>query len=249
MEEWKDVGIIEGIDFTGLYQVSNYGQVRSLDRYDNLGKFVKGIILKHIMNMKGYLNVVLYKDGEKKPIRINRLVAMAFNLPIPEHLRHLPIERLEADHIDTDKTNNCVWNLRWTDSKGNKENPLTRQHMSKAHKGKHLTEEHKRKIGEARKGKHHTEETKRKMSEALKGMKHTEESKRKMSEARKGVPNIKLSKPLLQLDKVTGEVIKQWPSAREVQRQLGYSNQNISACCNGKLNQAYGFKWQYKEKV
>ena len=36
MEEeiWRDVGIIKGVDYTGLYQVSNYGQVRSLDRLD-----------------------------------------------------------------------------------------------------------------------------------------------------------------------------------------------------------------------
>ena len=66
-----------------------------------------------------------------------------------------------------------------------------------------------------------------------------------MSDALKGVPNVKLSKTVLQLDKTTGEVIREWPSTMEVQRQLGYTQQNISRCCLGKRNQAYGFKWSY----
>ena len=44
MEEiWKNIGIIKGIDYTVLYQVSNYGQVRSLDRYvfDKIGKKIR----------------------------------------------------------------------------------------------------------------------------------------------------------------------------------------------------------------
>ena len=64
-------------------------------------------------------------------------------------------------------------------------------------KGKHHSEEHKRKISEARKGKPLSEEHKRKLSEARKGKPfearkgkyHSEETKRKMSEARKGKPS------------------------------------------------------------
>ena len=95
-----------------------------------------------------------------------------------------------------------------------------------APKGMKLSEEAKRKISEANKGKHHTEETKRKIGETL--------------------TNGKKSKPVLQINKDTGEVIREWPSVIEVQRQLGYSQGSISNCCNGKLNQAYGFKWRYK---
>ena len=80
---------------------------------------------------------------------------------------------------------------------------------------------------------------------ALKGVPKSEEHKRKMSYAH---TNGKKSKSVLQLDKVTGEVIREWPSTKEVQRQLGYAHTSISQCCNGKLNQAYGFKWRYKEK-
>ena len=189
-EEWRNIGIIDGIDFTGLYQVSNYGLVKSLN-YLRTGREQ---VLKYGMDGNGYLQVCLSKNGKRKWSRINRLVAIAFDLPIPEELKHLPLECLEADHIDTDKTNNCLWNLRWTDSKGNKENPLTRQHMSEAHKG---------------------------------------------------VFNTKKSKPVLQINKDTDEVIMEWPSLAEVYRQLGYSQANICNCCNGKLNTAYRFKWKY----
>ena len=60
----------------------------------------------------------------------------------------------------------------------------------------------------------------------------------------------KLSKPVLQINKDTNEIIKEFPSTNEVQRQLGYNKGNISQCCNGKpkYNTAYGFKWQYKKE-
>ena len=53
-------------------------------------------------------------------------------------------------------------------------------------KGRKLSEEHKKKIGEAHNGKHHSEETKKKMSEKAKGRLHTEETKNKISKAKIG---------------------------------------------------------------
>lgn len=53
------------------------------------------------------------------------------------------------------------------------------------------------------------------------------------------------SKLVLQIDKKTNEVIAEFPSTMEVQRQLGYSNSGISQCCLGKRKQSYGYKWQY----
>ena len=60
------------------------------------------------------------------------------------------------------------------------------EHASLHQKGKHRSEETKKKMSEANKGKHHTEETKKKMSEAMKGKKHSAESKKRMSESHKG---------------------------------------------------------------
>ena len=128
-----------------------------------------------------------------------------------------------------------------------------------ANKGKHHTEDTKRKMSEAHKGVLKSEETKRKLSEAHKGVLKSEEHKRKLSEAKKGkhpteetihkisesMTNGKNSKRVLQLDKTTGEVIREWPSLAEVERQVGYLQANISACCLGKRNTCGGFKWSY----
>ena len=56
----------------------------------------------------------------------------------------------------------------------------------------------------------------------------------------------KLSNPVLQYTK-SGEFVREWKSTRDVQRNLGYSNGNISSCCNGKLKSAYSFIWKYKD--
>lgn len=52
------------------------------------------------------------------------------------------------------------------------------------------------------------------------------------------------NKTVLQL-RMDGSLVRIWPSAMEIQRQLGYSHENISSCCNGKLRTAYGFRWSY----
>ena len=95
-EIWRD---IKG--YEGKYMVSNLGRVKSLN-YSNTGK--EGI-LNARDNGKGYLRVILWKDGKDKKYRINRLVAQAF-IPNPDNLP-------EVNHKDEDKTNNRVDNLEW----------------------------------------------------------------------------------------------------------------------------------------
>lgn len=104
-------------------------------------------------------------------------------------------------------------------------------------------------------GKHHSDETKKKISEAHKGEKnpfygksHSEKTRRKMSEAKKGKTGEKhnRSKPIVQIDQQTGQVIRRWPCGREVQRQLGIAFGSISKCCLGKLKSAGGFIWRYE---
>lgn len=50
---------------------------------------------------------------------------------------------------------------------------------------------------------------------------------------------------------LNGGFIKQWVSAGEIERELGYSRENISKCCKGKVKTAYGFQWSfdYTEKL
>ena len=52
------------------------------------------------------------------------------------------------------------------------------------------------------------------------------------------------SKPVLQFD-LDGNFIAEYPSTREVERQLGFYHTFISSNCNGKNKSAYGFKWKY----
>ena len=56
----------------------------------------------------------------------------------------------------------------------------------------------------------------------------------------------KLSKPLLQYTK-SGEVVREWKSTHDVERNLGYLHNNISNCCNGKCKSSNGFIWKYKD--
>lgn len=115
-EEWKD---IEG--YEGLYQISNYGRVKSLEREckNRWGQMrvVEEKILKGSPNSDGYLCVSLCKNGTKKSYRVNRLVAIAF-IPNPNDLE-------EVDHIDGNKEKNIFTNLRWVSRLENMQNENT----------------------------------------------------------------------------------------------------------------------------
>lgn len=99
-EIWKD---IKG--YEGLYQVSNFGRVKSL-KYSTEGKILKG---RH--TGKGYLSVALFRNSVRKSTCIHRLVAQAF-IPNPEN-------KPEVNHIDENKLNNNVSNLEWVTPKEN----------------------------------------------------------------------------------------------------------------------------------
>ena len=59
--------------------------------------------------------------------------------------------------------------------------------------------------------------------------------------------NYSLAKPVLQFD-LNGNFIKEWPSAKKVEEELGIHQQNISSCCLGRygLKTTGGFIWKYK---
>lgn len=108
-EEWKDIK-----DFEGLYQISNYGRVKSLERFNLKGIKVKERILSVGINGDNRHLVVLNKNKRKYTKKVHRLVAQAF---IP-NLDNKP----EVNHINPvtkDLCDNRVTNLEWATSKEN----------------------------------------------------------------------------------------------------------------------------------
>lgn len=95
-EIWKPV---EGYE---TYYVSNLGKVKT----------PRGKLLKEHLNYKGYPMMTLSKNNKRKMISLHRLVAKAF-IPNPNQLPCI-------NHIDENKTNNCVNNLEWCNYAYNK---------------------------------------------------------------------------------------------------------------------------------
>lgn len=187
MEEiWKD---IQG--YEDLYQISNYGKVRSLPRNTTKGK-----ILKPGKMTNGYLQVVLYKDGKRFQKKVHRLVAEAF-LPNPNNLPQI-------NHKDENKEKNVIYlnddgsvneeasDLEWVTAKENINYGTGIERRAKAN------------------------------------------------------TNGKCSKKVFQLN-LDGTLLKEWSSTREIQRELGFRQNNISQCCLGKIKTSNGFIWKYKK--
>lgn len=105
MEIWKDVA-----GYEGFYQVSNLGNVKSLDRIvwnkaNKSNSKIRGFLLKKDNMDKHYFQVGLCKDGKSKHKLVHRLVAIAF-LDKKEGLDII-------NHKDENKLNNIVENLEW----------------------------------------------------------------------------------------------------------------------------------------
>ncbi len=102
-EEWRDIK-----DFEGLYRISNYGRVKSLERYrKSYSKpvYVPEKIRRNGYDKNGYQILPLNKNSKKYVRKIHRLVAEAF-IPNPEN-------KPCVDHINCQVDDNRVENLRW----------------------------------------------------------------------------------------------------------------------------------------
>lgn len=220
-EIWKD---IEG--YEGLYQVSNLGRVKSLDRIvvtkTNISRLMKGKVITIVPDPNNYMKVLLSKEGKQQIYLVHRLVAKTF-IPNPEN-------KTEIDHINTDRTDNVVWlnqdgsvnydktNLRWVTRKENCNNPLTKEKIAAFGRTRVFSSEMKQKI-----------------SLALKGRKINPEAIEKRRQ--------KTMKPILQLS-LNGDFIKRWDSATEAKNMLGIKT--IPDCLRNRCKTAGGYVWKYE---
>ena len=180
-EEWKDIK-----DYEGLYQISNFGRVKSLERINKNNRKVRERILKQSKDNMGYYMVGLSKYGKEKTRTIHRLVAETF-INNPNGYNYI-------NHIDCNKTNNKVENLEWCTQKYNVQEAF-RNNLQKVYRGKDSTS----------------------------------------------------SKKVGQYD-LKDNLIKIWDCTMDIQRELGFKNNNISSNCLGKKPTAYGYKWRYLDE-
>lgn len=174
IEEWKDIP-----NYEGIYQISNLGRVKSLNRVNARGYELKEKILKLWISNNGYFRVALWKNSKIRNYLVHRLVYEAFNGSIPEEY--------EVNHINEIKTDNRLSNLNLMTCKENINFGTRNERISK-----------------------------------------------------------KLSKAVLQFD-LQDNFIKEFPSTHQVERETGFNQSYICACCKGKQKTAYNYKWKYKE--
>lgn len=99
-EIWKDVD-----GFEGIYQISNFGNLKSFKKDKN------GYILSNVNKKKSYFSIVLKSKSKIRHTRIHRLVAESF---IKNEMNHAYV-----NHKDCNKQNNHVSNLEWVSPKEN----------------------------------------------------------------------------------------------------------------------------------
>lgn len=128
MEEeiWKDI-----LGYEGYYKISSLGRVKSVPRVITLTnghkKSIQERICKPHLNINGYEIVVLSKNGILKNKSVSRLVGFAF-IPNPENKPCI-------DHINGNRRDNRVENLRWCTRKENDNFELAKKHRSEARRG------------------------------------------------------------------------------------------------------------------
>ena len=126
-EIWRPIPI-DG--YEDIYEVSNLGRVRSIDRYVSCNsgiRFCKGHILKPAINNCGYQHITLCKNQKLHSFRLCRIVAKAF-VPNPNNLPCV-------NHKDECKTNDVWTNLEWVDYKFNNNYGTRNERISNTQKG------------------------------------------------------------------------------------------------------------------
>lgn len=257
-ELWKSVGVFKGVDFTGYYEVSTFGRLRSLDRWidTKFGKrFKNGIIFKltpqRTGQSKGYVQAVLYgSNNQQRVANIHRLVAYAF-IPNPNNYPQI-------NHKDENPSNNNVNNLEWCTSYYNNHYLNHLNNVSEAERMPVVQLDYDGNVIKVWDritdvdlfGLQHS-----KVSNCLNGKREVHANsvwilKDKFDKLTKGeIIEIcrQKDKRYVQLDK-DYNIIHVWISASEAARELGFTASGICNCAGGRWLFYKGFRWmKYKD--
>lgn len=147
IECWKDVP-----GYEGRYQISYQGKIKSIQREvrcrNQICSFYRVYPEKLLSfnDIGGYKQVRLYKEGKSQDYLVHRLVAMTFISN--------PNQYEEVNHIDGDKSNNCVDNLEWCSRHQNIHHAIATGLLDpgKSNRGRKFTSEHCKRISKSLKG-------------------------------------------------------------------------------------------------
>ena len=244
LENWKNVPI-NGFEH---YQVNMLGEVRNTNH--------RKIGVIHVMtphaDKDGYLSVCLTGDtGRQRNFRVHRLVAETF-IPNPKNYD-------QVNHIDEVKTNNCVENLEWCNSKYNNNHGTRNKRVSESKLNTNCRAVCQCDLhGNLIKIWPSLNEVKRQLgydtgliakrclgvgnsAYGFKWMYHGEDMAESWAMAPVG--NEALFKKVAQVDG-DGNVVHIWDSIKSAGK-AGFSTTMISACCNGHRKRTGGFYWRF----
>lgn len=246
--------------YEGIYVITSKGNVFSVVRHDKLGRLTGGNI-KVGHNKCGYKFVALYKDGECKQEYIHRLVAKAFI----DNIDNKPC----IDHIDNDKYNNDVCNLRWCSHKENMNNDITRKRMLED-TSKYISQEGKNNPFSREVGKYDWNDellesyesislaakangiSSKSISKVCKGKQLSSGGFiwRYMSEAKRVMPRANRvvfhKQAVVQMD-INGNFIREFESIADAARFCNCDSSNISRAARGVTKSSNNCLWKYKD--
>ena len=182
-------------------------------------------------------NYLITKNGSDNYLR-HRVIWYYFNGEIPEGM--------QIDHINGNKTDNRLENLRAVNPYNNTHNLTTYSKFLEKVK----SEENRKKVSELRRGKKMSDECYKKCEPTMfkKGHEVSEEIKEKISDGN--------SKQVYQYS-LNGELIAIWRSTTDAAKKLKINRASISKCCAGgefdkrrnkwtNITQYNGYKWSYE---
>lgn len=239
VEIWRTVKCCD-YTYDGLYECSNLGGLRSVDKISQRGFKLKGKSIKP-SSVRGYLRCVLHDHyGNRRQFCVHQLIAFTF----PEICGNW-FEGAQIDHKDGNPQNNCATNLWWCTAKQNANNPITHERLVK----RVQSEEFRTHQSEIQIGKKLSDETRLKLSIANKGRISPNKGKTLSDEYKEKI-RISCNKIAKKVQQFTtdGEFVAEYDSIRDAARKTNINRTGIKRCCEGDkwYKKSGGFVWKYK---